>query len=219
MDLVINDIVAAAAFTGFNENDFTTKEYKWRTEVVEYDTALEQRNQVWSRPLRTWKINWYLLDTNARNALINIFNRARGMYEVFKFYDFEDYAATYTECSIVATGGETTTQLKKRYNVGTSEYHEEKKTRIIPGTLYAPTIKIDDGIKTEGTHFTLNDETGVIDWTGGTAPNGALTTGEIVTADFQFYFPVRFWSDTWTDKKVYPGLFDASSLVLIEVIE
>jgi uncharacterized protein (TIGR02217 family) len=219
INIVINDVIGQAAFKGWDEAHPLRKELTWLTDVVRYDNAKEQRNQILEQPVRRWYPNWELLDKAGRDVLIALFQRARGRYETFYYQDREDYACALTECIVTAAGGETTTQLVKRYLIGLSEYWEEDKKNIVPSGTFAPVVKIDGSTKTEGTHFTLNDATGIINWTAGTSANGALTTGQVVTAQYEFYYLVRFDSDIHADISPYPDLWQAQEVQLLEVSE
>ena len=192
-------------------------EFLWATDVVSYGLK-RQANQLWSRPKRVWTINWAGLKTASRNRLNEIFNRAAGRYRTFYWLDRDDYACGLTEWSFTAVGGETTTQLGKNYHPTETETWSEDKKAIVPGTTYAPTVKINSTIKIEGEHFTLDDATGIINWAGGTSPNGALTTGQVVTADYQFYFIVAFSSDRHKDSLIAPTPLYRPSFILEEVV-
>jgi len=215
MDLVINDFVGDAA--EFGEQWPLRKRFIWLTDVANYDTGPEQRNQILEQPLREWPINWQWLETAARNKLLELFNRGKGRYNSFLYRDRDDYECALAECSVTAVGGETTTQLIKSYYPGTAETWDEDKTDIVPGTSFAPVVKIDGGVKTEGTHFTLDDSTGIIDWSGGSAPNGALGAGEVVTANYRFFFRVRFEADSHMDIGQQQDYYSYENLRLIEV--
>lgn len=192
---------------------------EWFTDLVDYDTGKEQRNQVWERPKRHWILPYNVLLATYRNKLIELCSRAKGMANVFLFEDPYDYECALTECSITAVGGETTTQLIKTYYVNETEKWNENKTRIQPSNIFAPIVKIDAAVKTEGTHFTLDDDTGIIDWTGGSSPNGALGAGEVVTANYQFYCPVRFDRDVYEETTIYSSIWNMGDIPIIEVIE
>lgn len=192
---------------------------EWFTDLVAYDTGKEQRNQVWSRPKRHWVLPYNVMLTAFRDKLIELCSRAKGMYNVFLFEDPYDNECALTECSITAVGGETTTQLIKTYYVGETEEWDENKTRIQPSSIFAPIVKIDAAVKTEGTHFTLDDNTGIINWAAGSAPNGALSTDEVVTANYCFYCPVRFDRDVYEESTIYSGIWNMGDIPIIEVIE
>jgi len=216
--LVINDFVNDACFTGFDEATPLQKDFQFVTDVVGYDSGKEQRGQVMVQPKRVWHINWEVIDLAGRNKLIELYQRARGRYQDFLLQDRWDYACALTECIVTAVGGEETTQLVKAYYVGETETWTETKSKIMPSTIFAPIVKIGAVVKTEGTHFTLDDSTGIIDWTGGTAPNGALGAGEVVTAQYQFYFKVRFADDVHQDVMTRTGIWTSAPTMLQEVI-
>jgi len=151
-----------------------------------------------------WHINWAGLKDSARDKLDELFGRAAGRYRAFNILDDDDYDCGFTDWSYTAAGGETTVQLAKDYYGAEAETWQEDRIAIVPGTTYAPTVKIDAATLTEGQEYTLDDTTGIIDFTGGAAPNGALSAAEVVTADYQFYFKCRFLSDTFLDNIIRP---------------
>ena len=90
----------------------------------------------------------------------------------------------------------------------------------MPGSIFAPVVKIDGVTKIEGTHFLLDDTTGIIDWndSGLLAPVGSLGAGEKVTANYRFYFRVRFDDDSHTDLEHQIDFWSYDNLRLIEVM-
>jgi len=186
---------------------------QWATDLVVFTSGREQRNQVWERPIRHWVLPYNVLKTAPRDKLIKLFRRARGRYSIFLFADPNDYECTFTECSITAIAAQVNFQLIKSYYVGEAETWDEDKTRIQPSTEYVPTIKVDGAAKTEGVDYTLNDNTGVV--TFGAAPG----VGKVITADYQFYYPVRFELDVYTETSLFIDLWNMGELPLIEVIE
>jgi uncharacterized protein (TIGR02217 family) len=191
-------------------------EFIWATDIASYGLK-EQANQLWSRPKRRWPVQWAGIKAAARTRFNEIFNRAAGRFVTFLWSDRDDFACGLTDWSYTAVGAETTTQLAKDYFGDEAETWQENKKAIVPSGTYAPTVKIDGVTKTEGTHFTLDDATGIIDWTAGSAPNGALSAGEVITADYQFYFVVRFESDINRDRLISPTLY-RPTFNLLEVV-
>lgn len=218
MDMVINDFVGDAAYGSFGEQAPLRKGFNWLTDIVNYDTGKEQANQILEQPVREWPVNWLWMDLAARDKLLEIFLRGKGRYNTFLYKDYHDFECALTECSVTAAGGETETQLIKTYYPGETETWDEDKKDITPGSIFAPVVKIDAAVKVEDTHFTLDDTTGIIDWTGGSAPNGALGAGEVVTANYRFYFRVRFEDDHHTDIEHQIDFWSYDDLRLIEVI-
>lgn len=197
------------------------RRFQWQTDIVSLagTRRQSQRNQILEQPIRHWFINWQGLLLEEQERFLEIFNRAKGAYDTFLLLDTDpggDYKCVLTDWSYTAIGGETTTQLGKTYYIGQAESWTEDKKDIVPGVMYAPMVKINGTTKTEGTHFTLNDTTGIIDWTAGSAPNGALTAGQIVTADYQFYFRVRFALDNYDQVRNVPRYWEIMGLELVE---
>lgn len=218
INLVINDFVGDAAFAGFDEGNPLNKKFGFVTDVVLYDSEKEQRNMIRDRPRRRWPINWPLLDQAGRDKLIELYQRARGRYEEFLFADRWDFECGLTDWSYTAAGGETTTQLQRTYYIAETEAWTENKKKIQPSAKFAPIVKIDAAVKTEGTHFTLDDATGIIDWSAGSAPNGPLGAGEVVTANYYYYFRVRFEEDEHIDIMHHARLWTAPALGIVEVL-
>jgi uncharacterized protein (TIGR02217 family) len=216
MELVITTEVPDAATHSFGEQPPRRKTFEWVTDVVSYDNLTEQRNQIAEQPRRHWFINWRWIDREARDKLLEIALRAKGRFDTFLFEDWDelDYACGLTDWSYTAAGGETTTQLQKTYFIGESEQWTEDKKKIQPGTIYAPTVKIDAVTKTEDVDFTLDDTTGLINWAGGAV--GSLALGEVVTADYRFYFPVNLAVDDYEDLEHYINWWRTQPLHLIE---
>ena len=206
VNLVLSDKISVG------EQSPRVTRYEWKSEVVTYDSGKEQRNQVWERPKRYWTFNFNWLTATARAELLEIFNRTRGMYNTFLLADIIDYACGLTDWSYTATGTEATTQLAKTYYKGETEEWTENKTRIQPSAKYTPTIKIDGVAQTEGVNFTLDDGTGIITWTS------AITVGKVITADYRFYYPVRFVANSKELTEHQIGYHDGFA-DLIEVIE
>ena len=204
-------LVEAAAFTGFGQTNPVRRLYNWRTDQVQYDTGLRQANQILTRPIREWFVNWSLLDEAARDKLVELFNAARGAYDTFLWLDDKEYLASAV--SLATDGIDTTYQLKATYYSGESYSWDEDKKDIVDGAIYAPVITHSvDGAQTEGVDFTLDDTTGIL--TFGAAPSaGALT------CTFQYYFRVQFAEDVFEDVQIATGaLYSASDLHLREVL-
>ena len=199
----------------FGEQYPARMEFEWATDLVSYGQK-SQRNQLWAQPTRHWYINYEALTKAGRDKFLEIFNRAHGRARTFLLADKDDFACTAAECSITATAGDTTTQLIKSYFPVETETWDEDKKKIVPSGIYAPSVWLDAAAKTEGTHFTLDDTTGIIDWTGGSAPNGAMGGGEVITADYHFYFQVRFDFDRHADIRNIPDHWQATGIHLVE---
>ena len=100
---------------------------EWSTDLVNYDTGKEQRNQVWQRPKRHWILPYNVLLVEYRNKLIQLCSRAKGMVNVFLFEDPYDYECALTECIITAVAAQVLFPLIKTYYVGEAEAWDENK--------------------------------------------------------------------------------------------
>lgn len=218
MNIVLNDVLAAAAFTGFDESHPLRKSFQWITERVMYDSRKEQRNQILSRPIRHWWLNYDIMDQGARDALIEIFQRAAGRYRSFLYTDREDYQAT---AITIATDGTTASyQLVQTYYPGETEEWDEDKKDIVPGGTFAPVVTHNnDGAQTEvpagpgADEYTLDDTTGIMTWSGGNEPSVG-----ILTCTFQFYFRVIFAVDEHVDLQPHPNIWRARGVHIHEVL-
>jgi uncharacterized protein (TIGR02217 family) len=186
--------------------------FEWATDVVATG-RISQRNQLWSQPRRHWLINWSALNIEERNRLLEVFNRAAGQYRTFKLLESGsdgDYECSLSQCSITAIAGQVDFQLIKTYYSGETEEWAEDKKKIVPGTTFPPVIKVDGALKTEGVDYTLDDDTGIV--TFGAAPGD----GKIITANYRFYFQVRFAIDQYEDNRNIPDHWNYEGLHLIE---
>ncbi len=204
-------------------NDFVTKLFgynlqyreEWFNDLVAYDTGKEQRNQIWERPKRHWTLPYNTILRTHRDKLIELFGRAKGILNVFLFENPYDYECSLSECSITAIAAQTDFQLIKTYYPAEVEKWDESKTRIQPSTVFLPIVKVDGVTKVEDTDYTLDDDTGIVDFT----LMGAPGAGAVITAQYQFYYPVRFDGDSYSETTVFAGIFNMKNIPIIEVIE
>ena len=212
MNLIINDFVGDAAYGHFGEQAPLRKVFNWLTDLVNFDSGKEQRNQILEQPIREWPVNWEWMDVAARDKLIELFQRAKGRSTTFLYSDEEDYGCELTECSIIAIAAQTNFQLIKSYYVGETETWDEEKKDIVAGSIFPPVVKVDGVTKVEGVDYTLDDTTGIVIF--GAAPGA----GTVITANYQFYFRVRFADDTHTDVEHQKDYYSYDDLRLIEVL-
>ena len=204
-------------------NTFVTKLFgynlqyqeEWFNDLVAYDTGREQRNQIWSRPKRHWILPYNTLLRTHRDKLIELCSRAKGIYNIFLFENPHDFECALTECSITAIAAQVLFQLIKTYYPAEVQNWDENKTRIQPSTIFLPIIKVDGVTKVEDTDYTLDDDTGIVDFT----LMGAPGAGAVITANYQFYYPVRLDSDAYEETTIHSDIFNMGNLPIIEVIE
>jgi uncharacterized protein (TIGR02217 family) len=207
MDVVLNDYI------DWLQTGPLRKTFEWATDVVPLDGFHEQRNILLEQPRRHWFLNWNILPLNNREKLLSLFNRARGRGYTYLYTDLDDYECAESECSITAIAAQTNFQLIKTYEDGFMEEWDENKSDIVPGSSFPPIVKVDTVTQTEGVDYTLDDATGIVIF--GTAPGA----GAVVTANYQFYFRVRFEKDEVLDTLVAPEVYTSRDLRMIEVFE
>lgn len=188
------------------------RQFQWSTDIVSYGRT-SQRNQRFSQPVRHWLINYQALNIDERNRLLEIFQRAAGQYRTFKILESGidgDFECAIADCSITAIAAQVNFQLVKTYYNGQTEEWTENKIKIVPGTTFPPVVKIDGVTKTEGADYTLNDETGIV--TFGAAPG----VGKVITANYRFYFEIRFTMDLYDDIRNIPDYWQYEGIHLVE---
>ena len=149
----------------------------------------------WSKSRHRYEASYGMRTQAQLEAVIALFNAVRGRAYGFRFKDWADYkscadAATVspTDQSIGTGDGSTATfQLTKTYNYG-GETYTRTINKPVSGTVR---VAVAGTEKTLTTHFTVNTTTGEITFTAGNIP----TSGQAITAGFEFDVPVRFDSD------------------------
>ena len=187
---------------------------EWRTDVVNYDSSgVEQRNQVWSKPRRSWALPYSVLTLTQRNELFELAQRAKGRTSTFLFEDPYDHECLISDCSITAIAAQVDFQLDKDYYPGETETWTENKIKIQPSTIYQPYIEVDGAAQVEGggDDYTLDDTTGIVTF------GGAHGAGAVITANYYFYYKVRFVSDAYVERTMSSDRINLGTIPIIEV--
>jgi uncharacterized protein (TIGR02217 family) len=185
----------------FHEVQFPTAiDYGFRggpgfsTSIVVTDSGVEERVARWETARRRYNASRALTPAQAYEVL-EFYIARQGPASGFRFKDWTDYASTATgtthnsgdaavtdEDVEIGTGDgtETAFQLIKKYTSGPT-IRSRNITKPVDGTTV---IAIDTVSQASG--WTVNTTTGVVTFT--TAPS----TGESITAGFEFDVPVRF---------------------------
>jgi len=131
----------------------------------------------------------------------------RGDFKAFLFKDWTDYAAT---ASGIGVGDDSTTdfQLVKTYTAGSNPYIRTIQY-VKSGTLV---VYIDGVPKALTSDYTVS-ATGLVTFV--TPP----ANGELITADFEFYVPVRFDGDEFSAVMSFPNAIDAISVEQLSIVE
>ncbi len=188
------------------------RDFEWSTDIVNLSGAkrTSQRNQLFEQPVRHYYINYQALTQAEKDRLLELFNRAKGQYATILIKDSEDMECSFTECSITAIAAQVNFQLVKTYYDNSSEEWTENKKKIMPSTIFPPVIKLNGTTKTETTDYTLDDATGIV--TFGSAPGAGI----VMTANYKFYFQVRFTFDTYIDQRNIHDYWQYEGIHLIE---
>lgn len=166
-------------------------------------SGFEQRNQNWSQSRGAWTVSYENKTPAEYQSLLALFHALRGMANGFRLYDPTDYSGT---SQYIGTGdGVTTTfQLQKTYVFALSNYQVVRpiqkpitsRVTDFNGALMTDTVNVYDNGSLQshvsgyntfgGMQYKLDETTGVI--TFAAAPAAA----HVITADYQFHWPVRF---------------------------
>jgi uncharacterized protein (TIGR02217 family) len=172
----------------------------WNTLIQTALSGKERRAQLWSFPRYTFKIKYdYLRDTGTSptdiQKLIGFYNAMGGAAQNFLFQDEKDNSITGQTIGI-GDGTTTAFQLVRDYG-GFVE--------PIFGIASAPTMYLNSSPTLAFTWSTL----GLVTFT---SPPGV---GVVITADFSFYYRVRFAKDT---NEFEQFLYDLYQLGTMEII-
>lgn len=155
----------------------------WDDEIIVSLAKREKRTSIGAHPRRRYELgNREVLA--AQHDLIRDFHYAmRGRRHSFLYKDWGDYRAVQEP---LALDGTTTTQLTKTYGGAINAYVREI-LYIDPAEFV---LELDTGagfvVQEAGTHFTVNQDTGVITWASAPdAEDDARWSG-------LFFVPVRF---------------------------
>ncbi len=166
-------------FVDFQESAPLRKQFLWQTDVVKYETGKEQRNQVWSEPIRMWFINFAILPVANRNELIELFQRMYGRFGEFLYEDADDNTYALSAFTGAAYAITAIDQAADTFTIAGNhtDYFIEDATFDVQGSTN------NNGKWTvESSTFTGGNT--VISVTGAV---GAVADGNIHEADFQLY--------------------------------
>jgi uncharacterized protein (TIGR02217 family) len=187
-----------------------------KTEIVTLVSGHEKRNAKWANSRRNYNAGFGVKSIGDLQVVIAFFEERRGQLYGFRFRDPLDFTSCKPSLSPAATdqklgiGNDTTTifQLIKNYGSTQTVY-----SRIIQKPVASSlVVAVDALIKTIDVDFTLDDTTGQITFLPGAIP----TSGEQITAGFEFDVPVRFDTD---EIAINLSAFQAGEIPSIPMIE
>lgn len=183
---------------------------RFNTGIFTLSSGFERRNQNWERARHRYDVAHGLKTQEDIDALRDFFMERRGARTGFRFKDWADYeapgAGNAAKEFMTTDGGATTTfQLSKDYGTGGTKY-TRPITKPVSGTI----VVYSNAVLT--TDWTADTATGIVTL-GGTL---GATTGNVITATFEFDVPVRFESDEMDITITDNGIFEWGQVVLIE---
>lgn len=152
------------------------------TEVITLKSGWEKRNQNWAYPRERWNVAYGVKTRSELQTLVSFFMARAGRATGFRFKNHDDFEGTVEE---IGTGDGSTAQfqLVKIYSSGGYTY-TRKIGKPVAGTLSIYVDSVEDA-----SGWTLDDTTGIV--TFDTPPS----SGEVITATFEFDVPMRFDTD------------------------
>lgn len=175
---------------------------EFSTKIQTSASGFETRIALWATPIWHFTLNYEMLRDDATNnelkQLMGFFLQRQGQFEPFNYTDPTDN--TVTGQNIGAGDGSTKTFQLIRALGGFVE-----PIKAINGT---PTIYIDGAA--QGSGWTVSS-TGLITFTA------APTAGAIITADFAYYFRVRFTMDKAEFERWAYNLWQLQTCELVSV--
>lgn len=156
---------------------------EFSTEVIVLSSGHEKRNINWTYPRERWQVAYGVKTKSDLDALREFFYVCKGRAIGFRFKNHDDYQGTTEE---LGEGDDTIVafQLVKIYISG-GQTLTRKITKPVTDTV---SVFIDDVEQGESL-WSIDTCTGII--TFASAPS----TGEVVTATFEFDVPMRFDTD------------------------
>jgi len=153
------------------------------TEITVFESGVEQRRKEMANGLRTFKLNYNLLDQDEADDIWEFFIERAGKYDPFLYRDFlNDYLIENEEPSGVKNGLNTTFSLSKKLIVKPTDADFSPPSRDVE--IYKNGILL-----VEGADYVLDYSSGTIEFTV-----GPLASDKI-TATYEFYYLVRFLED------------------------
>ena len=170
---------------------------QWRTGIQTAVSGKETRAAYWQYPLYKWELTYEFLRADAVHAelqtLLGFFNARKGAFDDFLFLDPRDCSASGQALGV---GNGSATGFPLARTLG-------GETEPVAAAVATPTVFL-NGVET--TAFTLSGN--LLTFTS--APG----SGVVITADFSFYWRVRFAEDTAEFSEFMYRLFECRTVLL-----
>ena len=156
------------------------KRSMFNTVVQQAASGREKRLGLMTYPLYEFDLAWETLTDDEGRAILGFFNSRGGSYETFRLDDPTDNLVTGQQLGM-GNGSEIHYQLIRSYGGFIEPMMEIKASPV-------PKIYLDEVLKETPADYSINGA-GLVTFT---SPPGA---GVVITADFGFYYRVRFKED------------------------
>ena len=184
------------------------------TEIVTLANGFEERNTPWADSRRRYDAGIGMRSLADVDALIAFFEARSGQLYGFRWKDWSDFLSCgsledvgFEDQEIGTADGATTTfQLLKTYVSGAQKYQRIIR-KPVAGSVR---VGVQGNELSAGVDFSVDPETGIVQFT--TAP----TSGEIITAGYEFDVPVRFDTDSI---QTSVGSFNAGDIPNVPIVE
>lgn len=185
--------------------------------IVQTAGGAEYRNLVHQYPMRRWTINFTLMRDDLAARVLALYHRAYGKYAGFRVRDFDDYNSSASGRGAITSLDQVLLrlsagvyQLRKTYGPGGTPLSIGRPVR----TVYKPVA---------GTTIIAVDSVPVVSGFSVDTTNGQLTitpaptSGQVVTAGFDFDIPARFGSNIEIES-LSRDVRDCGSIEIIELL-
>lgn len=182
------------------------------TTVTVMGSGREQRNAEWQIARQKWNVGYGIMSQSEYAAVRSFFYVRRGRLHSWLFKDWTDYSRIDEPLGLgdsadAGVTGNRDFQLIVTY-ADTAGSYIRPISRPVTGSL---TVYVDGVLATEWTLQPL----GLIRFNSGHAP----TTGQVVSATFEFDIPVRFDADLLGLEVEWVGAGSVPQLNIVEQIE
>jgi len=180
------------------------KRAAWKTLISQAESGREVRVALRSLPLFEWDLPYGILRPADQATFWGFFNQCCGGWDTFLFDDKADDFAQGQQLG-VGDGATTQFQFVRSYGGLFVEPREDIQQSPIP-----PNIYLNGALQSSGYSISYLNS-GLLTFT--TAP----ASGVVITADFYFYWRVRFKEDQLAIDLIYEGLANLKKVTLAQV--
>lgn len=189
--------------TGFHEVLFPTAIARGchggperRTDVIVLGSGAEERNSRWAASRRRYNAGYGVASLDDLHAVLAFFEERRGRLYGFRWHDAVDFKSCPPGAAVspldqqigMADGATASFRLAKTYGGSFAPW-----TRFISKPVAATVaVAVDGATRQRGTDWVVDEASGLVTFRPGRLP----TSGQRITAGFEFHVPVRFDTDT-----------------------